>query len=431
MGVSLQGRLRTSFQHVSGVRELARKSKEVYGEMGLGPTLDQIRLYLSGQRSANAARIPIGPLHPEIARDWPRSVLILAERHIEQCWHYRVAQKMEALDLLGVPCQVAPISDFPLALTRLQLASVLIVYRLPASDRLTRIINDARRLGIEVVYESDDAVYRRDLVAANPNMMTIPPPLRAQVERGAAQNLAALRSATHVIASTSTLAADMSRFVRGGAFVVENGVDSGMIRIRRGLDIQRAQGTLGHDPSVVTLIYGSGSRAHDADLALAADALRSVMIRNPQTRLKLVGPLRLPEQLNDLTPRIKRLPELTYGEFLRELARSDIAIAPLLDVEFNTYKSQIKYLEAALAGVPFMASRTVYGDYVEDGRTGIIARTDREWHQGLERLVAEEVLRRDLVFASQADLARALLTYGAAAQLSTAMDAIHDRRVIA
>ena len=405
-----------------------RKSTGIYREKGLKPTYDQIQLYLSGQRSVSAARIPIGPMSPESVRMWPRSVLILAERHIEQCWHYRVAQKMEALKILGVPCQVAPISDFPLALARLQLASVLIVYRLPASDKLTRLINDARRLGVQVVYESDDAVYRRDLVAANPNMATLPAPLRAQVERGAEGDLMALRSAAHVIASTPSLAADMAGYVSGSAFVVENGVDAGMMRIRRGIDLQRAAGTLGHDPRAVTLMYGSGSRAHDADLALAADAIRSVMTSDDRVRLKLVGPLRLPDQLGDLAGRIERLPELTYGEFLRELASSDIAIAPLLDVEFNIYKSQIKFLESALVGVPFLASGTVYGDYVDDGRTGLIARTDREWHDALTRLVADETLRRDLVAASQDNVEKALLGNGAVVQLGAALDEIHERR---
>ena len=38
---------------------------------------------------------------------------IVAERHLEQCWHYRVQQKLDALALLGVPAWAASLSDPP------------------------------------------------------------------------------------------------------------------------------------------------------------------------------------------------------------------------------------------------------------------------------------------------------------------------------
>jgi glycosyltransferase involved in cell wall biosynthesis len=78
------------------------------------------------------------------------------------------------------------------------------------------------------------------------------------------------------------------------------------------------------------------------------------------------------------------------------MAHCDVAIAPLADVPFNRYKSQVKYLEAGLLRLPFVASPTVYANYVIPGRTGLIADDQQEWQEALTALVGNPQLRRDM-----------------------------------
>ncbi|TXH43438.1 MAG: glycosyltransferase [Actinobacteria bacterium] len=348
---------------------------------------------------------PVG----ETATWWRGGVLMIAGFDPPQCWHYRVQQKVEACQAAGIPMRVVQPHHLDELIAALQVASLLIVYRQPMNIHLPNIIAEAHRLGIPVVYEADDIVYRTDLVAANPNLATLPADLREAVIKGAADYEAALRACDAVLASTAPLAADMERFVAGPAAVVDNGIDAIMSSMARGIEVDRAAGRLrspGVDDGQVVIAYGSGSRAHDLDLAVAAAPLAAVLAAHGHVRLRLIGPLALPSELAPFADRIERMELLPEGEYLRELAQCDISIAPLADVGFNHYKSQVKYLEAGLVGLAFVASEVVYGTYVQDGRTGFIARDAEQWRGALERLVTDAELRREVGEAARADVQR-------------------------
>lgn len=75
----------------------------------------------------------------------------------------------------------------------------------------------------------------------------------------------------------------------------------------------------------------------------------------------------------------------------------DVAIAPLLDDEFNAGKSSIKYYEYAANGVPGVYSDTVvYHDYVKHGKTGYLATTQEEWFEYIMQLIMDEHVRREM-----------------------------------
>lgn len=344
---------------------------------------------------------------------WPTSVLMVAAPDPPQCYHYRVEQKVEACRELGVPFAVASPYDERELLSLVQLAGVVIVFRQAESPSLRRVVTAARRLGTPVVFEADDLVYRRDLVELNPNLQTVPADLRNAVIRGSDGYLGGLVLADHVLASTEVLAADMGGFVRGRAFVMTNGVDERMVRIAEGVANDPAPPR--RDPGVL-IGYGSGSRAHDLDLAVAAPALARLMATHPDVRLKLTGPLRVPDELTHYADRIEVAGLAEYGEYLRGLGSCDLTIAPLLDLPFNDYKSQVKYLEAALVGVPFVGSRIVYERYVRDGENGCLAGPSG-WFEVLDRLVRQPGLRADLAAAAAKDLQQYLVPQLPARQL--------------
>ena len=69
---------------------------------------------------------------------------------------------------------------------------------------------------------------------------------------------------------------------------------------------------------------------------------------------------------------------------------------PLSDTPFNRAKSDLKFIEAAACRVASLASSVVYGDSIEDGRTGLLFRDPAEFHVRLLRLVALPELARDI-----------------------------------
>jgi hypothetical protein len=79
-----------------------------------------------------------------------------------------------------------------------------------------------------------------------------------------------------------------------------------------------------------------------------------------------------------------------------ELARFDINLAPLEpDNIFCAAKSELKYFEAALAGVPTIASPVGrLGRAIAHGRTGLLAASEAEWYAALRQLLDDSPLRR-------------------------------------
>jgi hypothetical protein len=80
------------------------------------------------------------------------------------------------------------------------------------------------------------------------------------------------------------------------------------------------------------------------------------------------------------------------------MARYDISLAPL---EFGNIfcesKSNLKFFEAALAGVPTIASPAEpFASVIKSGENGFLAASHEEWVDALEKLIAEPQLRNRL-----------------------------------
>lgn len=83
----------------------------------------------------------------------------------------------------------------------------------------------------------------------------------------------------------------------------------------------------------------------------------------------------------------------------------DIGIAPLLDDEFNSGKSAIKYYEYGANGVPGVYSDTiVYNKTVKHAKTGFLAKTPDDWFNYLEKLILNEDIRREIAIDAYKDV---------------------------
>ena len=75
-------------------------------------------------------------------------------------------------------------------------------------------------------------------------------------------------------------------------------------------------------------------------------------------------------------------------KLLRDL---DVNLAPLTPgSRFNEAKSAIKWLEAALAGTPTIASPTEpFREAIADGVNGVLVTTEQEWTDAIARLLID------------------------------------------
>ena len=96
------------------------------------------------------------------------------------------------------------------------------------------------------------------------------------------------------------------------------------------------------------------------------------------------------------TPHKSFVPLCGYDTYQRLLGSCEISFMLLLDTPFNRCKSDLKFIEAAASRAVPLASETVYRDFIEDGRTGVLFRSPEDLEQRLLRLVANREVAQSI-----------------------------------
>lgn len=144
-------------------------------------------------------------------------------------------------------------------------------------------------------------------------------------------------------------------------------------------------------------IYWGGGGGHYGDLLIVKDALLRLAREN--SRVKLVFQNFIPDWAMQLPcTQAFYVPFVEFHGYYKlfKWVCADIAIAPLEPNEHNLCKSDVKYLDYAMAGVPGVYQRCEPYESVIDGVTGLLAETGDEWYAALRRLVDDAALRKSI-----------------------------------
>lgn len=318
-----------------------------------------------------------------------RSIAIIGDTNLPQCKKYRILQKLEGLESLGLRADYSFWGDVPRSLNLLQTASCAILYRMQENNEFNAYLAEARRLGIPVGYDIDDPIFDKQVYGDNVNLSFLKEAEKQSLVNAADSYRRAMGRSDFVIVSTpgmKELAAKSARHV----FVWRNSVDA---EAAHWADVALRE-PLERQPGEVVIGYSSGSRAHEADFRVIESALGTILEKFPRARLKVIGHLELPESLKAFAGRIEERALASYGDYLRLLRTVDLNLVPLVDDGFNHCKSAIRYLDSATVGVPTIAART--GDFVnvvEDGVTGLLAASEDDWVEHMSRLIEDGEFR--------------------------------------
>ena len=313
---------------------------------------------------------------------------------------YRCVRNAAACRAAGYGAETIDLYDVnPENLAR---ADLLVLWRTTMSPHIETMMRLARETGTTVAFDVDDLMTRPELARIDiiDGIRTI-----GANEVDTRAWFAAMRqtmmAADFCIATTEELASQM-RQQREVVHVLPNTFDEATHRAARYARRRREEsGEDGH----VRVGYAGGTRTHQKDFALSAPALARVLRARPQTLLVLFreagnhrGLLEMEEfpELADLAERIEWRDMVPLAALPGELARFDVSICPLeAGNPFCEAKSELKFFEAALAGVCTVASPTgPYRRAIRDGITGFLADGDAGWEEALLRLVDDPPLRR-------------------------------------
>ena len=310
------------------------------------------------------------------------------------CWEgesrrYRVDNVADALRAAGRSVEVIPFSDLGRIMSEGLRPRVVVLFRAPDEPWIDRYFAYARQYAIRTIFDVDDLVFEPALVERVHGYHMLNAARQAEYRDGVARYRALLLKCDEATVSTQPLA----RAVQAlgiPAHVVPNTWNHIQSDIATKL---LATPRPAQDGLVIG--YFSGSRTHDRDFQEAAPALLLLMRERQDVRLRLVGELDPGPGFAVFGERIERLPFQPYQDMLRSLHGCDIALAPLEpDNPFNEAKSELKWFEAALVGVPCIVAPTEpFQSAIRHGETGFVAAGQAEWHAALQALASDPALR--------------------------------------
>jgi len=260
------------------------------------------------------------------------------------------------------------------------------------------LVEKVRRNGARLVYSIDDNLLDLKFNAISQNEL---PDEQLMVIRFFA------READAIIVSTQYLQQRLS-LLNSNIFVVTNALDE---RLLEGRIFHQAQAYEINNSNNKIVIGYMGTRSHDDDLMMIFQPLRATLRKySTSLEFQLIGSiadLSILKMFDGLSIKLIDIGENDkYPDFMRWISKNiqwDLAIAPLEDNSFTQCKSDIKFLDYSVLGIPGIYSHVApYENTIRHLETGYLAKNNPQaWVEAFDCLLNDEVLRKNLAKNAQ------------------------------
>lgn len=327
--------------------------------------------------------------------------LIVAETTLRQCAKYRVWQRKEQLENLGWFVEVIDWRKIEEIKNALQKCNQVIFYRVPAFEAVEVLLQEVKNLKLSPFWDVDDLIFSKEYFIHSSK--TKPFLTAEELEQelwGIGLFRRCMMACGKATASTRMLARAMREEGIQQVAVIENALDQETQGIVE--SIYNAAWQKDHGFEEIRIIYGSGTKTHDADFRVAAAGLVAAMQAESRLTLHIIGELTVPPECDSVRDRIVLVEGQSYAEYMRLFSQADITIAPLESGVFNNCKSNIKFLEAAILEIPIVCSpANAYLTVVKNGENALLATSVEEWTRCLLALAHDTQLRNRLKNAAK------------------------------
>jgi len=169
-----------------------------------------------------------------------------------------------------------------------------------------------------------------------------------------------------------------------------------VVVIRNALPYDTGQFTLSDTRAEDTPLIWAGGASHEADLSLVARSFDDDLLTIAGYEVYPSAPRGSSQQLTtaEWNKVRRKLPNAQYkpavkhlGEYMTVYDGHAIAIAPLVDNEFNSCKSNLKILEAGAKGLPIICSKVLPYYNPVDANVVTYAESKAEWHYEVVKLL--------------------------------------------
>ncbi|MFH0969669.1 MAG: glycosyltransferase [Patescibacteria group bacterium] len=314
---------------------------------------------------------------------------------------YRSHHVSEELNLNGFKSFVS-IADSPYLLGYADSFKIFVFQKVSYNSKIKNLIDKIKSLNKEIIFEIDDLVFDSSYFNRIDFLENINSFEKKQYEKGIGEEILKDPYVKVCTTTTSYLADKLREYPARNAaysdaggnkkvFIVPNKLSQSDIEICEKI----VESKVHKVEKSIKLGYFSGTISHNKDFAVITDVLFQIMEKYSQVKLFLAGPLDIENKLNKFKDRIKQPPYVPRKKHFENIASVDINLAPLeIGNPFCEARSELKFFEAGIVGVPTIASATqTFKEAISDGFDGFVASNTEEWFSKLERLILSPELR--------------------------------------
>lgn len=315
-------------------------------------------------------------------------VLYVTNR-VDAPYRYRCLHPALLLRAAGVTADLAHMCDERL-FDRLPHYSVIVLFRLPWSQRVSEVVDAARRQKAGLFFDIDDLVFDESFLPRLGFLQNAPPALWRHFSSMAGRMRRTFDACDAFLGATPALVRAAEQLGKP-AYLHPNLLHPGVLR-----DAGRLWRMRERMQRYPLIGYMSGSATHNDDFAMIAPALRRVLNDRHDARLLIAGFLDLPADMAALANRVIRVPYLDWRIAQWTLALARVNLAPLAKInDFTNSKSDLKYFEAGAVGVPTVATPAdAFRASIRHGENGLLAESPEAWHACISECLDIDASRR-------------------------------------
>ncbi len=252
------------------------------------------------------------------------------------------------------------------------------VFHRPSTNTI-KVINELKKTNKILIADYDDFIFGHRLEAEQSSIYKNKIRTLEDTEKTFKNNLEALFLFDYFTVSTSNLKNAVHRFHPNATVsVVHNFIPDSILRLSERM-------YLVNTPKMTnTIMYCSGTLSHNKDFPVAEDAILNALDKNPKLQFIVTGILSTEGSLNT-HPRIYFHEPVNYWDLFTIMSSAAFNIAPLEMSMFNDCKSNVKFLEASVAGNILIASPIEDMTRVSDAHI-ILPKDLNEWAYYLNHL---------------------------------------------
>lgn len=275
-------------------------------------------------------------------------------------------------------------------------ADIIILMRVGNNEKVQSVVKLARAADVPLVYDIDDIIFLPEYLNNFCQVIQEDKPEMIDYYRKEHESFhEAFLSCDYATASTPFIAEKMEAEGRQ-AFVIHNGLNKAQLRIAG--RVKKPKGAVRY------VGYLSGSNTHNIDFLQAAKALDRIVKENSDVKFRVVGYLDEGAMTSDLAKNTEIACFMPWKKLMARSASNYLNIAPLdIANPFCHAKSELKFYEAAILGIPTVASPTdTFKRCIENGVNGMLATDSTEWYNALSMLLNNQELYDQVVESGRA-----------------------------